>query len=280
LRKIKKISKEAINRIKSRFKPIAILQFGSSLHPKDMMVESDIDFLVVLRRKLKEPLEVFLFDSIEVAAHLLSKREFLEGVETGFPIVIMALKFGKVIYDPKGILKKFRRIALPTERTAEIWYENGWTVFSRAILEYISRGCVGCYLKDCHHSARSFLRSFLLKTKGILCERDKEILLNIPKEIRKFYKRIIEARREGENFPFKPKFKIKAREIFRDSEAKPLLHLEKIVQYVIGEIEGKKMRSLREVVKGIKGEVSSIYLDKSGKVTILQNKKFLTRKLF
>jgi predicted nucleotidyltransferase len=56
---IKEVVKRARERIKRRFKPIAIIQFGSSLYPENMMLESDVDLMVVLRKRAKDPIETF-----------------------------------------------------------------------------------------------------------------------------------------------------------------------------------------------------------------------------
>jgi predicted nucleotidyltransferase len=277
---IKEVVKRAKEQIKRKFKPISIIQFGSSLHPENMMLESDVDLMVILRRRAKDPIETFLFDGIEVEAHLISKRDFIKSIKNGFPLTLMTIKFGKVIYGPRDFLEKYKNKALPTRKTIEIWYENAWRVFHFAILDYISRGCVGCYLKDCHHTARSFLRAFILKTKKIVCEKDEEILSNIPKNIQRAYKKLIEIRKNGENFPFKLKLKFEASHLFKDKEAKPLLLLEKIAKFVVREIEGKEMKSLREIVKGLKGEVSSMSVEKSGEVFILKDGKFVEKSLF
>jgi predicted nucleotidyltransferase len=277
---VREVVRKATNQIKRKFRPIVIIQFGSSLYQKNMMIESDVDLMVILRKRARNPIEIFLFDDIEVEAHLVSKRDFVKSVKNGFPLTLMAVKFGKVIYGPKDFLEKYRNKALPTRKTIEIWYDNAWRVFHFAILDYISRGCVGCYLKDCHHAARSFLRAFILKAKNIVCEKDEEILSNIPKNIQRTYKKLIEIRKNGKNFLFKLKLKFKAPHLFKDKEAKPLLLLEKIAKFVVREMEGKEMKSLREVVKGLKGEVSSISVERNGRAVILKDENFIERNLF
>jgi predicted nucleotidyltransferase len=277
---IREVVGKAIDQIKRRFKPISIIQFGSSLHPENMMIESDVDLMVILRKRTKDPIETFLFDGIEVEAHLISKRDFVRSIKNGFPLTLMAVKFGKVIYGPKEFLEKYRNKALPSRKTIEIWYDNAWRIFHFAILDYFSRGCVGCYLKDCHHAARSFLRAFILKTKNIVCEKDEEILSNIPKNIQRAYKKLIEIRKNGENFPFKLKLKFRVPFLFKDKEAKPLLLLEKIAKFVVKEMEGKEMKNLREIVKSLKGEISSMSIERSGEVFILKDEKFIERNLF
>jgi predicted nucleotidyltransferase len=277
---IREVVRKATNQIKRKFKPIVIIQFGSSLYSKNMMIESDADLMVILRRRVKYPIETFLFDNIEVEAHLVSKRDFIKSIKNGFPLTLMAVRFGRVIYGPRDFLEKYKNKALPTRKTIEIWYDNAWRVFHFAILDYISRGCVGCYLKDCHHAARSFLRAFILKARSIVCEKDEEILSNVPKNIQRAYKTLIEIRKNGEIFPFKLKLKFEASFLFKDEEARPLLLLEKIAKFVVKEMEGKEMKSLREIVKGLKGEVLSMSVERNGKVVILKDGKFIERSLF
>jgi hypothetical protein len=45
-------------------------------------------------------------------------------------------------------------------------------------------------------------------------------------------------------------------------------------------MEGKEMKSLREIVKGLKGEVLSMSIERSGRVSILKDGKFIERSLF
>ena len=73
---IREVVRRVANQIKRKFKPIAIIQFGSPLHPENMMIESDVDLMVILRKRAKDPIETFLFDGIEVEAHLISKKRF------------------------------------------------------------------------------------------------------------------------------------------------------------------------------------------------------------
>jgi hypothetical protein len=68
--------------------------------------------------------------------------------------------------------------------------------------------------------------------------------------------------------------------LFKDKEAKPLLLLEKIAKFVVREMEGKETRSLREIVKGLEGEVLSMSVERSGKFVILKDRKFIERSLF
>jgi hypothetical protein len=79
---------------------------------------------------------------------------------------------------------------------------------------------------------------------------------------------------------FKLKLKFEASSLFKDEEAKPLLLLREIAKFVVREMEGKEMKSLREILKGLKGEVSSMSLERRGKVVILKDEKFIERSLF
>jgi len=278
--KIEEIVRKVKEIVKKKYKPIAIIHFGSSLNPKDMMIESDIDLMAILKRRYKSSIEVFCFDSIEVCVHLVSKKDFEESVKIGFPLVLMAVKFGKQIYGPKRFLEKYKEKANATQKTFEIWYDNAWRVFHFAVLDYVCTTCPGCYLRDCHHAARSFLRAFILRREGAICQRDEEILSRLPVKIQKLYRRLIEIRKNGEKFSFKPKLNRKASSLFKDREAHPLLLLEKIIRFVVKEIEGKDVKSLKDIAKGLKGEITSISIQKTGEVFILKGRKILKRKLF
>jgi predicted nucleotidyltransferase len=56
---IGEVIRKTIDQIKRRFKPISIIHFGSSLHPENMMIESDVDLMVILRRRVKDLIETF-----------------------------------------------------------------------------------------------------------------------------------------------------------------------------------------------------------------------------
>jgi predicted nucleotidyltransferase len=259
--RIKKLVNKAIEKVKKEFKPIAIIHFGSSLDPEKMMLESDIDLLAVLKRKRKDRIEVYSTDEIEIAVHLFSKRDFLKSLKEGFPLVLRALKFGKFVYDPKKILSKYKDLAIPTENTLKVWYSNGWNVYSRAVFDYFHRSCLGCYLKDCHHSARSFLWALILKEKGILCEDDEEIISNSPSKLRSSYRKIVEYRKNWKDFSFDILWKPKESKILKDFEARPLLELEKILHYTVKEIEGKELSKLKDVLQEIRN-IESVYVGK------------------
>jgi hypothetical protein len=79
---------------------------------------------------------------------------------------------------------------------------------------------------------------------------------------------------------FKLKLKFGASSFFKDEEAKPLLLLREIAKFVVREMEGKEMKSLREIVRGLKGEISSMSVERRGKVVILKDEKFIERSLF
>jgi hypothetical protein len=108
----------------------------------------------------------------------------------------------------------------------------------------------------------------------------KKFFQKFQKNIQRAYRKLIEIRKNGENFPFKLKLKFEASSLFKDKEAKPLLLLEKIARFVVREMEGKEMKSLREIVKGLKGEISSMSVERSGEVFILKDEKFIERNLF
>ena len=49
---------------------------------------------------------------------------------------------------------------------------------------------------------------------------------------------------------------------------------------MVKEIEGKDVKSLKDIAKGLKGEITSISIQKTGEVFILKGRKILKRKLF
>jgi len=270
-KEINKILEKAVSRIKKELKPLVIIQFGSSLKPENMLVESDIDILAV-RSKGKRDVKVFNY-GIEVSVQIISKKDFLLALKSGNPVAFSAVNFGKALYDPKNLMKNFKKASKLTAKTVEILYKDGWSAFSRAILEYFSRNCAGCYLKYCHHSARNFLKALVLKKRGIFCQYDSELLANLPKTIAKSYKKLIAYRKKGDKFPFS----LIVEKMFNDREAEPLLATEKIVRHCVKQLKGKKVKTLKQLVKGVKGRINEIFLGSEGEALILVTRKIRKR---
>ncbi len=188
----------------------------------------------------------------------------------------MAVKFGKILFG-KDFLKFNTK---PTEITIETWVQNGLSVFSSAIMEFFAASCACCYLKDAHHSARSFLRAQTLKDKSILCESDKDILKNIDDaELKNIFEKLIKFRKNLDSFPFdlarKRSFRLRRKaglfvrmKMYRmkrisGKSAEPLLLLEKLAHKMIFLFYGKRMCKLSETIEKISqpfDHIHSIFL--------------------
>lgn len=252
---IKKDVENIAKQLKRKFSSnlISIIQTGSSLRPNEMFPNSDLDFVVITKHKPKE--RFFSADSkFETNILAYSIYQFKKLLKEGNPIALMAAKFGKTLFNRN--LEDLE--AKQTNQTAKTWLENGLSVFGSAIMEYFSATCVCCYLKDTHHSARSLLRAYILKNKGILCASDYDILNNIEENYKRVFEKLIEYRQNLDNFPFDFMKLHKTREI-KGRSTKPLLMLEYLAQGIIHELKGKSMHSLRETIDSIKEPYDHIH---------------------
>lgn len=240
-------------------KLVSLVQMGSSLRPKEMFPNSDIDFVIVLNKKPKERF-VSVDSAIETSILPFSRWQFRKALKYGMPVAVMAVKFGKVLFDRNYFLKL---AAKPNENTVETWMENGLSIFSSAIMEFFAVSCACCYLRDAHHSARSFLRAMILRKKGILCETDGDIIRSIDdEELRKIFWQLIKFRKNIDRFPF-DFMKMRRMRRVKGRSAEPLLLLETLAHKIVCLMHGKRMRTLAGTIGRIKkpyDHIHSIYL--------------------
>ncbi len=249
MKKLQKEIKGIEKQIRKKFgkELVSLIHIGSSLRPKEMFPNSDIDFVVVINKKPKDWF-TSVDSSYETNILTYSKQQFAKLIKEGSPVPLMAVRFGKVLLD-KDFLKFD---AKPTEKTIETWMQNGFSVFSSAIMEFFAVSCACCYLKDAHHSARSFLRAHILKEKGILCESDADVLKNTDDaEMRRIFEKLIKFRKRLDSFPF-DFMKLHRMKNVKGKSAEPLLLLEKLAHKIVFLFYGKRMCKLSEIIEKIK----------------------------
>ncbi len=249
MNKLQKEIRSIKNQIRKKFgkELVSLIHIGSSLRPNEMFSNSDIDFVAVIKKKPKDWF-TSVDSSYETNILTYSKYQFRNLIKEGSPVPLMAVKFGKILFD-RGFLKFD---AKPTEKTIETWAQNGLSVFSSSIMEFFAAGCICCYLKDVHHSARSFLRAQILKEKGILCESDKDIIRNVDDiELRNIFEKLIKYRKNFIDFPF-DFMKMHRMKRIRGKSAEPLLLLENLAHKMIFLFYGKRMYGLSETIEKIK----------------------------
>ncbi|MFZ3076889.1 MAG: hypothetical protein WA139_00355 [Candidatus Aenigmatarchaeota archaeon] len=258
--KLQKEIKSIESQIKKKFgsELVSLIHIGSSLRPKEMFSNSDIDFVAVVKKKPKDWF-TSVDSSYETNILAYSKHQFRNLIKEGSPVPLMAVKFGKTLFDNNFL--KFD--AKPTEKTIETWVQNGFSIFSSAIMEFFAAGCVCCYLKDTHHSARSFLRAQILKEKGILCESDKDIIKNTDDDgMRRIFEKLINFRKNLISFPF-DFMKLHRMKKVSGKSAEPLLLLEQLMHEMAFRFYEKKMHKLSEIINKIEvpfDRIHSIFL--------------------
>lgn len=260
-RKLEREIRSVERQVKKKFgrKLVSLVQIGSSLRPKEMFPNSDIDFVAILGKKPKDRF-VSVDSAMETSILPFSRWQFRAALKDGMPVAVMAVKFGKALFDRKYFVKL---AAKPNKNTVETWMQNGLSIFSSAIVEFFAVSCACCYLRDAHHSARSFLRAYILEKKGVLCETDRDIIRNTDdKELKKIFGKLIKFRKNIDSFPF-DFMKMRGVKKIGGRSARPLLLLEKLAHKIVYLMRGKRMRTLAETIGRIKkpyDHISSVYL--------------------
>jgi len=193
---------ESYSRRFKRDKAVSALQVGSSLSEEDFFDNSDLDFLVVYDKKIRKNFVLEYTKKIEINVMRRSKGQFLRLLEEGNPVDLIALRFGRVLFDD-GFLEGLRGDYKQTQRTVERWMHTASFSLSSAASNYSLPACVCCYFKDLHHSARDFSRAMILKKKNELVEGNTiimEHLTSLYPELVEDYRFILSGRRNYQNF--------------------------------------------------------------------------------
>lgn len=191
-----------IKRLK-RDNAISIIQLGSSLRKDEFMGNSDLDLLVIYKNPIKKGLKFESHNEIEVNLIRRGKKQYLESLIEGNPVDLIALNFGKVLWD-KGFFKKLETGNYkPTKRTTEFWIHTASFNISDTFHNYSLPTCMCCYFKALHHAARDFSRAIILKEREKLVESDKDVIRELNKahpDLVGKYKLILSGRRRFEDF--------------------------------------------------------------------------------
>jgi len=206
-----------------RDKAVSALQVGSSLSEEDFFDNSDLDFLVVYDKEIRKTFVLEHTKKIEINVMRRSKEQFLRLLEEGNPVDLIALRFGKVLFDD-GFLKGLKGESYrPTQRTIERWMHTASFSLSSAANNYSLPACICCYFKDLHHSARDFSRAMILKKKNELVEGNTvvmEHLTSLYPELVEDYRLILDGRRNYQDF--EPKY-LKTKKIEENEMGRYLL---------------------------------------------------------
>jgi len=198
-----KLAKKYSEKLKKKKNVVSIVQIGSSLRKEDFKQNSDLDFLVIYENPVKKSIELENVNGIEITLIKHGKKQFLKSLGEGNPVDLIALSFGKILYDTgffTGIKKKKFE---PNEKTIEKWIHTATFNLMDAATNYSLPSCMCCYFKALHHAAREFSRVMILKEEKELLEGDKAILdrlkANHPDLYHKFML-IIDGRKNYEKF--------------------------------------------------------------------------------
>lgn len=191
-----------IKRLK-RGNAISIIQLGSSLRKTEFMENSDLDLLVIYKNPVKKGLKFESHNEIEVNLIRRGKKQYLKSLKEGNPVDLIALNFGKVLWD-KGFFRKLDADNYnPTKKTSQLWMHTASFNISDTFHNYSLPTCMCCYFKALHHAARDFSRAIILKERKKLVEGDKNVISELKRahpDLVSKYKIILSGRRRFEDF--------------------------------------------------------------------------------
>lgn len=200
---IAKLARKFAKKLEKEKNLVSIVQIGSSLRKEDFKPNSDLDFLVVYENPVKKSMGFETVEDIEVNLIRHGKKQFLNSLKEGNPVDLIALRFGKILYD-NGFFAGIRRKKFkPSEKTIEKWVKTATFNLMDAATNYSFPTCMCCYFKALHHAARDFSRAMILKEQEKLLEGDVTILDNLKANYPDLYQKfklIINGRKNYEKF--------------------------------------------------------------------------------
>lgn len=212
-KKIHRLVKKYLKRLK-KDNVVSIVQVGSTLRKKEFVGNSDLDLLVIYENSVRDRIKIEYQSETEVNLIRRGKQQYLKYLKAGNPVDLIALKFGKVLWD-KGFFKKLKRSNFePTAKTHEFWMHTASFNISDAFCNYSLPTCICCYFKSLHHAARDFSRAIILKERNKLVEGDKDVIMELKKiqpHLVNKYRIILDGRRNYDSFRDNPIKTIKIR---------------------------------------------------------------------
>jgi len=111
--------KNLVNLYSKRFEKegaIFAFQVGSSLREKEFFENSDLDFLVVYKKRVRKNFTVKFEKGVEINIMRRSKEQFLSLLKEGSPVDLISLKFGKVLFGEDLVRELKMKNYKPTEK--------------------------------------------------------------------------------------------------------------------------------------------------------------------
>jgi len=246
---ITRLVKRYAKKIKKDKGVVSIIQIGSSLREEDFQSNSDLDFLVIYENPVTRFIELKNIDDLEINLIKYGKKQFLKSLKEGTPIDLIALKFGKVLYDNGFIVKVKKKNFKPSEKTIEKWLHTATFNLMDAAMNYSLPACMCCYFKALHHSAREFSRAIILKEQEEFLEGNSAVLENLKANYPQLYKKfklIIEGRNNYEKF--KQKY-IRSPKINASGLGRYLLALEDISIEALKITKGLEVPKINQLIE-------------------------------
>lgn len=177
----------------------SIVQIGSSLRKEDFGPDSDLDLLVVYGHPVRRTMSYDRAQGIEIQLIRRDRKQFVRMLEEGNPVDLIALRFGKVLYDDGFLAETKKKGFGPTESTIKGWVRTASFNLMDAAHNY-TFPCACDYFKALHHAAREFCRAMLLKERGVLLEGDKAVLDALETDYPDLYRSfllIVDGKKQG-----------------------------------------------------------------------------------
>ena len=186
---------------------ISIVRIGSSLRREDFCSGSDIDFLIIQQKSPKHFLENDSQDGFEIHMVRRGKKAFLDSLDKGVPLDLVAMQYGVIVYDKnRFFLKAKRKNHPPTKTTIEQWMHTAAFHLGDAAMTYSWPIDLYDYFKHLHHSARESCRAIIAKEQKRVVEGDLQVLDALKEHHLKVYgnyRKIVLARKRWESFSAK-----------------------------------------------------------------------------
>lgn len=229
---------------------IMVTQVGSTLRPKEMFYDSDLDIVAVYPGILPAGASRFEYKfnqkhKIEVNIIREPLNTFIRKLTDGNPFETICAQFGQPIVG-KRILDDIPQ-PKPTFLTAARWMDNAAYHLSNMMAEYPMVSGTEFYTAA-QKAARSALRAAVLVETKKLVETNADLVSELPTDIRDMYLELLTLRRESEHYndTFTSK---KVRSIKPTHEGKAFLTAEYLVRYGAKKVLSLNVPTLNAVLK-------------------------------
>jgi len=228
---------------------LSIVRIGSSLRREDFVDGSDIDFLIIQKKRPRDFMEHGMQGEFEINVVRRGKREFLSLLKKGIPLDLIAVSYGRLVYGPGFFASVGNGPWKPKKATVRQWMRTGLFQLTDAVMAHQHPIDCRSYFRLVHHSSREFCRAIIAKEKGVIVEGDWRIL-SILKEkhtiLYRNFRLIVEGRKKCASFSPRQK---NSPFIAKSGRGKYLLAAEEIAHEALRICSGVNFPKANDIVK-------------------------------